>query len=44
MNPVMCGILKIVEYKVEIITYSQSFHSFYEFFLCQLCEIPKFCL
>ena len=29
MNPVMSGILKMVEYKVQIITYSQTFHNFY---------------
>ena len=29
MNPVMYGMLKMVEYKVQIITYSQKFHNFY---------------
>ena len=42
MNAVMYGILKVVEYDVQIITYSQKFHNFY--LLRQLCEMPKFCL
>ena len=29
MNPVMYGILKMIEYKVQIITFSQIFHDFY---------------
>ena len=29
MNVVMYGILKIVGYEVQIITYSQKFHNFY---------------
>ena len=29
MNPVMYGVLKIAEYKVQIITFSQTFHDFY---------------
>ena len=45
MNPVMYGILKMVEsYKVQTITYSQKFHNFYTYLLRQLCEMPKFCL
>ena len=36
-NPNMYGILKMVEYKVQIITFSQIFHDFYT----QFCKIPK---
>ena len=41
MNPVMYGILKMVEYKVQIITFSQIFHDVYTYLLGQLCKIPK---
>ena len=35
MNPVMYGIFKMVEYKVQI------FHDVYTYLLGQLCKIPK---
>ena len=41
LNPVMYGILKMVEYKVQIITFSQIFHDFYTYLPGQLCKIPK---
>ena len=41
MNPVMYGILKMVEYKVQIITLSQIFHDVYTYLLGQLCKIPN---
>ena len=41
MNPVMYGILKLVEYKVQIITFSQIFQDFYTCLLGELCKIPK---
>ena len=44
MNPVMYGIFKMVEYKVQIINYSQKLHNIYTYLFHQLCEMPKFCL
>ena len=41
MNPVMYGILKMVEYKVQIITFSQIFDDFYKYLSGQLCKMPK---
>ena len=42
MNPVMYGILKMVEYKVKIITFSQTFNDFYTYLLFnQLYKMPK---
>ena len=41
MNPVMYGILKMAEYKVQIITFSQIFHDFYTYLPEQLCKIPR---
>ena len=41
LNPVMYGILKMVEYKVQIITFSQIFRDFYTYLLGQLCKMPK---
>ena len=41
MNPVMSGILKMVGYKVQIITFSQVFHDFYTYVSGQLCKMPK---
>ena len=41
INPVMYGILKMVEYKVQIITFSQIFQDFYTYLLDHLCEMPK---
>ena len=41
MNPVMYGILKMVEYKVQMITFSQIFHDFYAYLSGQLCKMPK---
>ena len=32
----------MVEYKVQIITFSQMFHDFYTYLLSQLCKMPKF--
>ena len=40
MNRAMYGILKMVEYKVQIITFSQIFRNFYTY-NCQLCRMPK---
>ena len=37
MNAVMNGILKMVKYEVQIITYLQKFHNFYTYLLRQLC-------
>ena len=31
MNPVMYGMFKMVEYKVQVITFSQIFHHFYTY-------------
>ena len=41
MNLVMYGMLKMVEYKVQIITVLQILHDFYTYLLGQLCKIPK---
>ena len=41
MNLVMYGILEMVEYKVQIITFSQIFHDLYTYLLDQLCKMPK---
>ena len=41
MNPVMYGILKMVEYKVQIITFSQVFHDSYTSLSGQLCKMSK---
>ena len=41
MNPVMYGILKMVEYKVQIITFPQIFHDFYKCLSSQLCKMHK---
>ena len=43
MNAVMYGILKMVEYKVQIITVSQILHDFYTctYLQGQLCKMPK---
>ena len=41
MNPVMYGIIKMVEYKVQIINFSQIFHDFYTYLLSQFCKMPK---
>ena len=41
INPVMCSILKVVEYKVQIITFHKKFHDFYTHLSGQLCKMPK---
>ena len=41
MNPVMYGMLKMVEYKMQIITFSQKVHDFYTHLSGQLCKMPK---
>ena len=41
MNLVMYGILKMVEYKVQIITFSQIFRDFYTYSLDKLFKMPK---
>ena len=41
MNPVMYGILKMVEYKLQIITFSQIFHDFYNYLLGQLRKMLR---
>ena len=38
---VIYGILKMVEYKIQVITFSQIFHDFYTCLLGQLCKILK---
>ena len=37
MYAVIYGTLKMIEYEVQIITYSQKFHNFYTYLLRQLC-------
>ena len=41
MNSVMCDVLKMVEYNVQIIIFSQIFHDFYTYLSGQLCKMPK---
>ena len=41
MNPVISGILEMVGYKVQIITFSQIFHDSYTYVSGQLCKMPK---
>ena len=41
MNPVMYSILKMVGYKVQIITFSQIIYDFYTYLPGQLCKMPK---
>ena len=41
MNPVMYGILKMTECKVQTITFSQKFHDFYTYISGQLSKMPK---
>ena len=41
MNPLMYGVLEMVEYKVQIITFLKIFHDFYTYLLGQLCKMLK---
>ena len=41
MNPVMYGMLKMVEYIVQVIAFSKTFHDFYTYLLGQLCKMSK---
>ena len=41
MKPVMYGIIKMIEYKVEIIAFLQKFHDFYTYLSGQSCKMPK---
>ena len=41
INPIMYSILKMIEYKVQIIIFSQKFHDYYTYLLGKLCKTPK---